>query len=151
MHSHVSSSSAARSHTTDYNRVPLVTVATLIVLVIVIFVPVISVVVEQFVDYGLRHQFAQAMLSGEIIPSKLETPHVLYELLVIAVYRLLPGISITDAGLLIAITVHVFLALVIYLVFGSFLGRPTAYRTGLSYVAATLTVMVVTPITPYRT
>jgi len=128
-------------------HIPIVLAGLLILLVVAIFSPVLSTVVEQPLDYGLRLQFAQMMLSGEAVPPRLATPHVLFESLVILIYRVFPVTSLRDAALLIAFAFYIILALVIFGLFVELLASPITYRAGVICIVATLALMLATPIT----
>lgn len=130
--------------------VELLSVTLLVILTVALFVPVLSAVVNHEIDYGMHFSFAQALLNGMSLDEFLAVspiPHFLYELLIITTYRLLPDISLTDAGLLVSLVFYVFLAVVIYGLLRSFVGRPINFRMSLTYGLATLTMTLVAPIT----
>jgi len=128
----------------------VVPVGLLVVLVSALFVPVLSVVVGQPIDYGMRLYFAEALHNGTFsqqIPAKLVTPHVLYERLVILLYQLTPAVGFRGAGFLVAFGFYILLALVLYWLFVEMVGTPTGLRAGMIYAVSVIVLMLVTPIT----
>jgi hypothetical protein len=112
-----------------------------------IFRPIVAFVIHEEVDYGYHQIFIQDVLNGQPIGDFLSlVPHFLYHLLVILLYRIIPGLLLPDAIFIIALGCYVVLAAVLIGFLCQLLGRPQTYRAGGLYIVAALALMVVMPV-----
>jgi hypothetical protein len=125
----------------------IVCLGMLLAAVAVIFLPVVRFVIGQDVDYGYHYEFIVHVLSGQSLASFLVTvPHFLYHLLVILVSWLLPGIDILTATILVSLGCYGLLAVILFMCWYRWLGRPQRYITGFFYGVLTLALMMIMPM-----
>jgi hypothetical protein len=122
-------------------------VVVLITAVAAIFLPPLSFVVTQEVDYQLHLQFIQRGLdTGDWHEFLTKVPHFLFHLIVVALHKLFPGVSLTNGELIVALGFYVALGLAIFTMQVWFLGKPRNLFFGLGYILIVLALMLVMPV-----
>jgi hypothetical protein len=127
-------------------RIDALAVGLLLMLTAVLFLPVTSFVVGED-DYRTHLRGLNNLILGQPFPEwVVNAPHFLFHLLVLAVYRARPDITLTGAASVVALAGYLAGSLAIYWLFGALLGRATSYRTALLYAVLSLALMLVMPI-----
>jgi len=127
-------------------RIDALAVGLLLMLTAVLFLPVTAFVVGED-DYRTHLRGLNNLILGQPFPEwVVNAPHFLFHLLVLAVYRARPDMTLTGAASVVALAGYLAGSLAIYWLFGALLGRATSYRTALLYAVLSLALMLVMPI-----
>lgn len=128
------------------NRTEVIGLLTVIILMVVLFLPILQLAVTDSADYLDHIRDARLWAEAGMGLDTAIRPHFFYHLLVIGVHAVLPGISWTDAALVVGVTLYALLGVAIYA-----LVRPvfssTSVKAIVSSVAITVCLMLITPIT----
>jgi hypothetical protein len=128
-------------------RIDVVSVAVLLVVTTAVFVPVVAWVVRQDVDHGIHRRLIEWMASGVPIGDILtRAPHFLYDLVVLLVDRLVPGVTLTKAMAAVGMAAYVASSVTIYCLLREYVGKPSTYATGFLYAVVAVAIMLVGPI-----
>jgi hypothetical protein len=118
----------------------------LLMAVIILFVPAVSFVVTQTVDYQLHQDFVSVFLyTGDLRHFITTVPHFLFHLLAVILVKLL-SVSMMDGFFGAAMIFYCLMAIALYSSLVWFLGKPTRVITGLFYGVTAVLLMLVMPI-----
>lgn len=124
-------------------KTEIISVSLLIICTVVIF----SAITWRMVDPESGSDYYDHILIAKDMVGKggVETPHFLYQLLLIAV-SYLTGVNFQISAVIATVALNVFTAIVVYFLIRSTFGHSASLKTSLMPVAATLSLLVTAPL-----
>lgn len=129
------------------HRFVLLAAAAVSLAALVVFLPIVSFVVGQEVDYGYHLYYITQLVNGQPAAEFIaRVPHFGYHAGVVLVYELLPHLSLEGAAVIVSLGHYVLEGLAALLVLALLAGEPKSLAAALLYTAATLSLLLVMPI-----